>query len=162
MWLTWEMWGVSALLLLGGELWTQTFVLLWPALGAAAASIGALMGLSRSGQLLTFSVSSMVLLALSRTVFHRILFPDRRETRTNADGIPGREVEVLERVAGSLSPGTVRLGGEVWNAYSSDGVVLEPGRKARVLSVDGLKLVITAAEAVKPKLEETAPRPSST
>ena len=40
MWLTWEMWGILALLLFGGELWTQSFVLLWPALGAAATGVG--------------------------------------------------------------------------------------------------------------------------
>ena len=142
MWLTWEMWGISALLLLGGELWSQSFVLLWPALGAAATAVGAFLGLDEHGQLILFSVSSMVLLALSRTVFKRFLFPPWREVRTNAEGIPGATVEVLEPVGDQFHPGTVRLGGEVWSAYSADGRHFEKGRAARVVRVDGLKLVI--------------------
>jgi membrane protein implicated in regulation of membrane protease activity len=142
MWLTWEMWGISALLLLGGELWTQSFVLLWPALGAAATSLGAFLGLDDHGQLLLFSISSMVLLALSRTVFRKLLFPASREVLSNAEAIPGSHVEVLEPVGDQFHPGIVRLGGEVWNAYSSDGRWFEKGNAARVARVDGLKLVI--------------------
>jgi membrane protein implicated in regulation of membrane protease activity len=143
MWLTWEMWGILALLLFGGELWTQSFFLLWPALGAAATGVGALVGLDEHGQLILFSASSMVLLALSRTVFRKVLFPPWREVRTNAEAIPGSTVEVIEPVGDQFHPGTVRLGGEVWSSYSADGGRFEKGRVARVARVDGLKLVIS-------------------
>ncbi len=136
------MWGISALLLLGGELWTQSFVLLWPALGAAATSLGAFLGLDEHGQLILFSVSSMVLLALSRTVFRKLLFPPSREVLSNAEAIPGTTVLVIEPVGDQFHQGTVRLGGEVWSAYSSDGRWFEKGNVARVLRVDGLKLVL--------------------
>jgi membrane protein implicated in regulation of membrane protease activity len=144
MWLTWEMWGISALLLLGGELWTQSFVLLWPALGAAATSVGAYLGLDEHGQLILFSVTSMVLLALSRTVFRKLLFPPSHEVLSNAEAIPGTTVLVLEAVGDQFHPGTVRLGGEVWSAYSADGRSFDKGNVARVARVDGLKLVIEA------------------
>jgi membrane protein implicated in regulation of membrane protease activity len=142
MWLTWEMWGISALLLLGGELWTQSFVLLWPALGAAATAIGAYLGLDEHGQLILFSVSSMVLLALSRTLFRKMLFPASREVLSNAEAIPGTTVLVIEPVGDQFHPGTVRLGGEVWSSYSADGRSFDKGHVARVARVDGLKLVI--------------------
>src|ERR1700677_4277028 len=108
MWLTWEMWGIAALILLGGELWTQSFVLLWPALGAAATCLGAFLGLDEQGQLLLFSISSMVLLALSRTVFRKLLFPPSREVLSNAEAIPGTTVLVIDPVGDQFHPGTVR------------------------------------------------------
>jgi membrane protein implicated in regulation of membrane protease activity len=142
MWLTWEMWGLSALILLGGEVWSQNFVFLWPAIAAAATAVGALLGLSENGQLLLFSILSMVLLTLSRTVLKKALFPEHKRLRSNAEAIPGSVVEVVERVGNAEAAGTVRLGGEVWSAYSHDGRWLDPGRQVRVVKVDGLKLVV--------------------
>jgi len=142
MWLTWEMWGLSALILLGGEVWSQNFVFLWPAIAAGATAIGALFGLSENNQLLLFSILSMVLLTLSRTLLKKALFPEHNRLRSNADAIPGTLVEVIERVGNQENPGTVQLGGEVWSAYSHDGRWLDPGHQARVIKVDGLKLVV--------------------
>jgi membrane protein implicated in regulation of membrane protease activity len=146
MWLTWEMWGISALILLGGEVWSQNFVFLWPALAAAATSIGALLGLSENAQLTLFSILSIVLLALSRTVLRKALFPEHKRLRTNVDAIPGSLVEVVEPVGDSEHPGTVKLSGEVWSAYVHGGKTLSPGQQGRVLKVEGLKLVVEPKE----------------
>ncbi len=150
MWLTWEMWGVSALILLGGEVWSQNFVFLWPAIAAAATAVGALLGLSENVQLSLFSALSIVLLAISRTVLRKALFPEHRRLRTNADAIPGSVVEVVETVGDAEHSGTVKLAGEVWSAYTPDGATLSAGQQARVQKVDGLKLVIASVERKEP------------
>jgi membrane protein implicated in regulation of membrane protease activity len=147
--LSWEIWGVAALLLLGGELWTQSFVLLWPSIGAAVASAAAALGLSSSVQLLVFTVTSIALMALSRTVFRRWL-GGRRSLATNVEALPGRPVEVLERIGGLHEPGSVRLGGELWSAFTSDGTQLSPGDPAVVIRVEGLKLCVKRAESNLP------------
>jgi membrane protein implicated in regulation of membrane protease activity len=156
-WLNWEMWGVAALVLLGGELLSLNFVLIWPALSAFAAAIGAYLGLSTEGQLALFSVSSVVLLALSRTVFHRWLFPDRHATPTNADAMIGARVEILETAAGVSQPGTARYAGEVWTAYTDDGRTLKPGSAALVVHVDGLKLRVRSADDEHKRTERESP-----
>jgi membrane protein implicated in regulation of membrane protease activity len=143
--LNWEIWGVLALLLLGGELWTQTFVLLWPSIGAAGAAAGAAVGFSTSGQLLLFSITSIALMALSRTVFRRWL-GGHRTLDTNVAAMTGRAVEILERTAGLHAPGSVKLGGELWSAFTDDGSLLVPGDPAVVVRVEGLKLCIKRAE----------------
>jgi len=117
-------------------------VLLWPAIGAAATSVGAFLGLDEHGQLILFSVGSVSLQKISRTVFRRLLFPPSREVLSNAEAIPGTTVLVIEPVGDEFHPGTVRLGGEVWTSYSADGRWFEKGNVARVARVDGLKLVI--------------------
>jgi membrane protein implicated in regulation of membrane protease activity len=147
--LNWEIWGVAALLLLGGELWTQSFVLLWPSIGAAGAAAGAALGLSTSGQLLIFSISSIALMALSRTVFKKYL-GGHRTLDTNVAAMTGRPVEILERAGGIHAPGSVRLGGELWSAFTDDGSLLSPGDPAVVVRVDGLKLCIKRAEPNAP------------
>ena len=145
---------MAALVLLGGELLSLNFVLVWPAVSALATAIGAYLGLSLEGQLALFSVSSVVLLALSRTLFRRWLFPDRRSTLTNADAMPGTQVEVLEMLAGPAKPGTVRYAGEVWTAFSEDGRTLHPGHAAVVVRVDGLKLCVRPLDAEPQKKGE--------
>jgi membrane protein implicated in regulation of membrane protease activity len=157
MWLTWEMWGVAALVLLGGELLSQNFVFVWPAISALATAIGAFLGLSSEGQLALFSVSSVVLLALSRTVFKRWLFPDVHATPTNAEAMPGSRVDVLETLADISRPGTVRFAGEVWSAFSDDGRTMRRGDSAIVVRVEGLKLRVRAADDEPKRVESEWP-----
>ncbi len=56
-------------------------------------------------------------------------------------------VEVLEPVGGVAAPGTVKLGGEQWSAFTDDGSLLKAGERALVVRIDGLKLCIRAAPA---------------
>jgi membrane protein implicated in regulation of membrane protease activity len=157
MWLTWEMWGVAALVLLGGELLSMNFVFVWPAISAFATAIGAFLGLSSEGQLALFSVSSVVLLALSRTLFKRWLFPDKQATPTNADAMPGARVEVLETLGDISKPGTVRYAGEVWSAFSDDGRTMHRGESAIVVRVEGLKLRVRAPDSEPKRVESEWP-----
>ncbi|MHB1847105.1 MAG: NfeD family protein [Deltaproteobacteria bacterium] len=142
----WEIWGTVALLLVGGELYTRAFLLLWPAIGAAGAAVGGALGLSLDGQLALFAVTSIALLIASRTLFLKLLSPEGRSLATGAEAIPGRSVKVLEPLEGRHAPGAVRLGGELWNAYTEDAARLAPGDAATVVRVDGLKLVVRRAE----------------
>lgn len=143
----WEIWGVVALLLLGGEIYTQAFVLLWPAIGAAASTIAAGVGVSLEGQFLIFSISSVALLAASRTIFWKLLSPQGRTLTTNVEAVPGKSVEVIDPVAGIGAQGIVKLGGEQWSAFTDDGSLLKSGERALVVRVEGLKLCVRAANS---------------
>jgi membrane protein implicated in regulation of membrane protease activity len=138
----WEIWGILAILLLGGEIYTQAFVLLWPAIGAATATIAAGVGVSIEGQFLLFSIASIALLAASRTIFWKLLSPQGRALTTNIEAVPGKLVEVIETVGGVAAPGTVKLGGEQWSAFTDDGSILKAGERVLVVRVEGLKLCV--------------------
>ncbi len=145
----WEIWGALALILLGGEVYTQTFVLLWPALAAAGAAIGAALGLSTEGQFILFAAASIVLLAASRTIFWRLLSREGKALATNVEALPGKLVEVVEPVRGPTAPGTVKVGGERWTAFTEDGSELRVGEPAVVVRVEGLKLCVKPSEQWK-------------
>jgi membrane protein implicated in regulation of membrane protease activity len=145
----WEIWGVAALLLLGGEVYTQSFVLLWPAIGAAGAAVGAASGLSIEWQFILFTVASIVLLGASRTIFWKLLSPRSRAFVTNVEAVPGKSVEVIEAVGGAGTPGTVKLGGEQWSAFTDDGSLLKAGERALVVRVEGLKLCVRQSDEWK-------------
>jgi membrane protein implicated in regulation of membrane protease activity len=147
MWLTWEMWGVSALLLLGGELFLQNFVFLWPAVAAGATSIGAVLGLSAQGQLLLFSVGSIVLVALSRTILKAFLFPEEAAELDDVRDLTGRTGEVVARVDGEAPGGELRIDDMSWPASAREGQALEVGQSARVVAIEGATLVVEPAEA---------------
>ncbi|MHB8419632.1 MAG: NfeD family protein [Myxococcales bacterium] len=142
----WEIWGALALLLLGGEVYTQHFVLLWPAVGAAGAAIGAAVGLSMEAQLVLFALASIALLAAGRPLFLRILSHEGRSVATNVEALPGKRVEVMEKVAGPGTSGTVKVGGERWSAFTEDGAELAAGTPAVVVRVEGLKLCVKPTE----------------
>jgi membrane protein implicated in regulation of membrane protease activity len=154
---SWEIWGVLALVLLGGEIYTQAFVLLWPAIGAGAATIGAGVGLSIEGQFLLFSISSVALLAASRTIFWKLLSPQGRAITTNVEALPGKSVEVIEPVGGLAATGTVKLGGERWSAFTDDGSLLKAGELGLVVRVDGLKLCVRAAQSQSDEWKRRVP-----
>ena len=61
----------------------------------------------------------------------------RYRIRTGSEALIGARVEVLARCA---PQGRVRLGGEIWNARCAEP--LEAGEAARVVSVDGLTLLV--------------------
>ena len=81
--------------------------------------------------------ATLVTAAFFLVVISAGLRAQRQRVSTGASGLIGQRAQVVER----LSPdGRVRLGGEYWNAVSSQP--LEVGRDVEVIGVDGLRLTV--------------------
>jgi membrane protein implicated in regulation of membrane protease activity len=146
------LWIVSGLLLVVGEVLTGGFVLLWFAIGAFAAGLCAVAGASFNVQLIAFGVSSLLLFMASRTIFRTMLMRRGRHVPTNVDAMIGTEAEVLEEIGPDGRAGTVRIGGETWNAISA-GAVLRTGTRVTIEAIHGLKLRVRAIEQDSPFAE---------
>ena len=67
----------------------------------------------------------------------------RRRARVGAEALLGVRAQVVSR----LDPvGQVKVNGELWRARSTDGWSAATGSAVRVLGLDGLTLIVEAAE----------------
>lgn len=130
-------WVIVSIFLGIGELLTVEFLLLWFALGAAAAAVIAKF-LPFVYQLGGFVLVSFLLTVLSRRLLNR------KEIKTNIAALIGAEALVIETVQRVYcDKGLVRVCGEVWRAFSDDEEI-PAGQRVEILDVVGTKLKVTA------------------
>lgn len=134
----WQLWILAAVILGALEMALPGFVLLWFAVGALAASLGAAVGLGINLQLTLFTLVSLALFATSRTLFKRALMRNAATVRTGVEAMVGQEAVVTEALVEGHG-GTVRINGELWSARSLGGAV-PAGALVIVEQVEGLKL----------------------
>ena len=138
----WWHWLVLGLVLAVAELATPGgFYLLF--FGVGAALVGGLSAFDLAGplwmQLLLFTVFSVVSLVLFRSRLLRALQTDPQ--RPSIDTLVGEIGSAVD----AISPGEVgrvELRGTVWSARNSAGAAMTPGARCRVVSVDGLMLLV--------------------
>jgi membrane protein implicated in regulation of membrane protease activity len=140
-------WFVAALVLLGAELLTLSFVAFYPALGSLAAALTALFGGDIGIQLLVFVVVTVGALLLTRRPLLRLL-KKTPSVPSNASTVVGRRaVVVIPIEAGPGQRGQVRVGTEHWSAKSENEHPIADGTTVEVVRIDGVALVVRPVEA---------------
>ena len=140
----WWIWMALAAVFVVGEMFTAGFFLLWFGVGAAAAGLLALLGLSFSWQLGAFVVVSAVMLGASRRFADR--FSKKQPPGIGADRLIGLKGLVLEEIDNSVNTGQVRLQKEEWRADSDGDEVIPVGARIEVVRLDGTHLVVRRLE----------------
>ena len=140
----WWIWMALAAVFVVGEMFTAGFFLLWFGIGAAAAGLMALLGLSFPWQLGAFVLVSGVLLAASRRFADR--FSKKQPPGIGADRFIGLKGLVLEEIDNSANTGQVRLQKEEWRADSDGDEVIPVGARVEVVRLDGTHLVVKRIE----------------
>lgn len=114
-------------------------VSIWFAAGAAVALIASAAGATVPQQWMLFvAVSGICLLAarpyLKRFAQKAVFHP------TNSDRVIGKEGMVVETIDAAAGTGQVKVLGNVWTAFSSQGEVLREGALVQVDAIEGVKL----------------------
>lgn len=109
--------------------------------GALAAVVADFAGADLWLQIVVFCVVSLLMIAFVRPVALSHLKKGPADLRTNVDRLIGEQALVMEAV--SSTGGLVKIGGDVWSARSSGGV-LSAGQKAVVSAIDGATAVVSA------------------
>ncbi len=122
---------------------TAGLVSMWFAGGAIAAFIAALLGWFWPAQIVTFVVTSAILLACFRPLAKKraVVNP----VATNADRIIGRSAIVTEPIDNLKATGAVRVDGVDWTARSSGDTPIESGETVKILKISGVKVVVEPA-----------------
>ena len=144
--------GIMILLLII-EAITVGLATIWFAAGALAALIASMLGVGILGQLFLFFIISLTLLIFTRPIAVRYINPHK--VRTNYEDTIDKTVKITSCVNNMDETGSAVLNGLEWTVrMEDDGIILKEGALARVVAVEGVKLILVPAEEdILPKLE---------
>lgn len=147
--MTWLVWLIFGVVLLGIELATTELVVIWFALSALVLTIvTAIIDVHIAWQITIFVLLSAVLLLCTRRVVRRLL-RKHKISDTNLDLVLLHNGLVVTRIDNDLETGEVKINGLVWTARSVDGAVIEEGTLVTVQEIQGNKLLVIRAEKVQ-------------
>jgi len=147
-WLTWIILGLA---LMGFEMVTPGFVIMWFGVGALVAAAMAFFGFSLTVQLLSFLISTVLLLAYTRKMAVKIKGQD---VHTNYSALVGKTAVVTQQIYAQSGLGVVKVLGEEWSALAETERDLAPGEKVTVMGVSGVRLVVQSTLLVTQHKEE--------
>lgn len=136
----WLTWAIVGLALIGFEMVTPSFFIIWFGVGALAAAGVARLGFNLVVQLLVFLVCTVVLLAYTRR------FADKLQgghvTKTGYSAVIGKVAIVTKRISAQTGTGLVKVLGEEWSALAETDRSIAPGEKVEVMAVTGVRLIV--------------------
>ena len=103
-------------------------------------------------QLVLFLAVSAAALAATRPLVKKL--SAGRAVPTNADRVLGRTARVTETIDNDSASGAVYVDGKTWTARSADGSVLPAGSRVEIRRMEGVKLIVEAAQKAPDKKEE--------
>jgi membrane protein implicated in regulation of membrane protease activity len=142
----WIVWLLLGAMLIIAEIFTTGFVLLWFGIGALAAGLAGLAGVTSIPlQFLIFAIVSIGLTAASRTIFVNYFSREKTggDLKTGADALPGKVGTVVTSSRGALHEGAVKVFGSTWTAYPAEGEEpLEAGDRVAIERVQGASIYV--------------------
>lgn len=131
---------------------TVQLVAIWLAIGALVTAIPTYFGIPFWGQFAIFVAVSALTLLATRPLVKSVL--KTKQEKTNLDRVVGQEGVVLAAIPeGGFETGRVHALGLDWSAVCKDARGLAQGTRVLVERIEGVKLVVSAAE------EPQSPRP---
>lgn len=132
---------IAAIIIFGiAEAATAGLVSIWFVAGAVAALIATELGGALWLQFAVFLAVSILALIATRPLAREML--DKTIIPTNADRVLHHEAKVTETVDNENAAGAVYIDGKTWTARSETGEVIEKGKMAEVIRMEGVKLYV--------------------
>ncbi len=114
------------------------------ALGGIAALLTSFLTDNIAVQVIVFCVVSAVSLAVIFPLAKKSL--KKEHIKTNADRYIGKTAVVTEDISNIDAKGQVKVDNQIWSARSDDGSAISSGKQVNVLRIEGVKLIVSAAE----------------
>ena len=142
----WIIWFVLCAIFVVAEIFTASFFAGPIGFGCLVAGVLAKAGIEGAGQLLWFSITSVVLLLALRPIWMRMMQGKSETKTTGADSYAGRQGRITEAVDPKEGTGRIQIGGENWIAISERNIQIEEGSTATVVRIDGTKAIVSVSE----------------
>ena len=135
------LWVVLVIICILVELATVGLTAIWFAAGALVSLAAAALGANPIVQIILFLAVSIVLLAATRPWAKKYI--NSRTQSTNADSLIGQTIQIKERVSNMDQTGMAVVHGQEWTVRTrNDNEIIEPGEKAKILAIRGVKLIV--------------------
>ena len=142
----WIIWIILCAAFIIAEIFTASFFAGPMGLGCLVASILAKIEIGTAGQLLGFSVTSVVLLLAIRPIWLRMMESKTDDKVSGIDAYIGKQGRITEIVDPQIGTGRIQIGGENWVAISDKNITLEEGSQATVVRIEGTKAIVSVSE----------------
>jgi len=139
---TWLIWIIAGILLFIGEIFTPGFLLACFGLACFISGLIAFSHFSFAIQILSFSLSSLLIFFAVRPFFMKFLYASSGSIKTNTDALVGRTGILTEEFDTVSRRGRVVVEGENWSCVPLKGHNIEVGQKVTVIKIEGAKLVV--------------------
>lgn len=139
-------WLIVLAVLIFIEIITLGLTTIWFAGGALVAFVVSLFFDNLLVEIILFLVVSLVLLYFTRPYVLKYFNPKR--TKTNYEGVIGKEALVIATIDNINATGQVSVDGQEWSARSLEGNIIEKGNKVKVQGISGVKLIVTTNKEV--------------
>jgi membrane protein implicated in regulation of membrane protease activity len=137
----WLIWLILCGVFLLIEIFTVSFLMFWPGIGAIFAFIASVLGASVSVQIAIFAISTTLMIVFMKPLVKKLF--KTRDVPMNSDAIIGKNGIVIKEVDNIKSKGQVKVNGELWSAINlEDNEKIETGATIIVEDVEGVKLKI--------------------
>ena len=139
---SWHLWIILAVFLFIVEVFTPSFIAACIGIGCVAGGIAAYAGLGTAGQLLFFSIGSLVGFFGVRPFMLRYGYKFGDDVKTNVDALVGKQGRVLVAIDNARNEGRVMVEGDDWKAESDSGEVISIGSRIEVVKVNSTILTV--------------------
>ncbi|MBR3870891.1 MAG: NfeD family protein [Clostridia bacterium] len=134
------LWLGAFLVFLVVEAVTVGLVSIWFAGGSLVSLAAAAFNAPLWLQFLLFVVVSAVLLIFTKPLITK--YVNNKTIPTNADALIGKTAIVIEDIDNDETVGQVKVGGQIWSAYTEEGNFAKKGDKVTVKSISGVHLIV--------------------
>lgn len=137
----WAIWLILCGIFFIVEIFTISFIYLWPGIGAFLALIVTALGFDFKVQVSVFAISSILLIFFTKPLVKKF-FKVNDTAMMNNKSVIGKNGIVLKTVNNLEGSGQVKVSGEIWSAMSTDDEIIEEGVTIVVNSINGVKLSV--------------------
>ncbi len=137
---SWTIWLILCGVFLIIEIFTVSFLMFWPGIGAFFAFITSVLGFSVPVQIGVFAVSTILMLIFMKPLVKKIF--KTKEIPMNNNAIIGKQALVIKEIDNINSKGQVKINGELWSAISNDNNIIPENSTVEVTGINGVKLIV--------------------
>ena len=137
---SWAIWLILCGIFLLTEIFTVSFLMFWPGVGAFLAFIANILGFSLPVQIGVFAVSTALMIIFMKPIVKKIF--TTKDVPMNNNAIIGKQAIVIKEINNIESRGQVKVNGELWSAISSDDSVIEENSNVEITGIEGVKLKV--------------------
>lgn len=122
------------------EAGTLSLTSIWFAIAGMLCYLLALLGVPFVFQVLSFVVISALLLVFTKPIAQKYLRIGG--TKTNADRVVGQVGVVVVAIEPFNNVGQVKVNGQIWSAKTQNQENIDLGKRVRIISIEGVKLIV--------------------
>ena len=138
----WLIWLILCGVFLVIEIFTASFLMFWPGIGAFFAFLTSLITDNQLIQIAVFTISSILMIIFMKPLIKKV-FKENDDTAMNYNSMIGKTGIVVKEINTLEGKGQVKVNGELWSAFTEDeSITINEGEKVTVESINGVRLKV--------------------